>query len=404
MSKYVKINGKLVEVKDEDVLDTKPTDAEVADTEVEAEEEEAKSFGRKIAKDILGSLSIQSDEVKELREKLDKLVNEKYPANSKLKKLLNGKDIYSKTEELTKEEKIIAFFYAAVTQDKAALKALSNVDADGGYTVPQELLSEIVRDIANINVLRNVVRVIPMRRDTLDVTTLVSGIDVFYTGENVAKSTTTARFGRVTLTAYKVAAIIYSSDELLEDSDADLVSLIVQMFAEKIANKEEEAIMVGNGTTQPQGIETARAASTIASIATVGTASGDALIDAFYTLPRQYHAKASWIMTPLAARVVRKLKDTTGQYLWQVSIQAGEPDLLLGKPVFISNWGGPKTAYFGDFKRGYFFGDRKRMTVKVSNDTETAFTKDQTAIRVVSRFAGRVVLPNAIRAVTNLNG
>lgn len=402
MSKYVKINGKLVEVKDEDVLEEKPADAEVVTPD--SEEEEAKSLGRKMAESIMASVNLKNGEVEDLRKKVDTLLNEKYAANSKLKEILKGKDIYNGADQLTKEEKIVAFFYACVTQDKAALKALSTTDADGGYTIPQELLSEIVRDIADINVLRNVVRVIPMRRDTLDVTTLVSGIDVFYTGENVAKSTTSARFGRVTLTAFKVAAIIYSSDELLEDTDSDLVSLIVQMFAEKIANKEEEAIMVGNGTTQPLGLETARAASTIASIATVGTASADALIDAFYTLPRQYHANASWIMHPLAARVVRKLKDTTGQYLWQTSIQAGEPDLLLGKPVYITNWGGPKVALFGDFKRGYFFGDRKRMTVKVSNDTETAFTKDQTAIRVVARFAGRVVLPNAIRGVTNLNG
>ena len=52
-------------------------------------------------------------------------------------------------------------------------------------------------------------------------------------------------------------------------------------------------------------------------------------------------------------------------------------------------------------KRGYFLGDRKRITAKVSNDTETAFTKDQTAIRVVARLAGKVVLPQAIRRCTN---
>ena len=53
-------------------------------------------------------------------------------------------------------------------------------------------------------------------------------------------------------------------------------------------------------------------------------------------------------------------------------------------------------------KQAYWLGDRQKMTVKISNDTETAFTKDQTAIRVVSRIAGNVVNGFAVKKITNI--
>ena len=43
-----------------------------------------------------------------------------------------------------------------------------------------------------------------------------------------------------------------------------------------------------------------------------------------------------------------------------------------------------------------------KMTVKISNDTETAFTHDQTAIRVVARIAGNVVLGSAVKALISI--
>lgn len=401
MSKYVKINGKLVEVKDEDVLDTKPVEGEVAVDE--SVEEEAKKLGSQIAKAVMAGLNldVKGDKaLADLTKRVEGMIDTQSPANSKLKEILKGKDLYGDKSQLTKEEKIVGFFHAMVTQDKAALKALAEgVDADGGYLFPNEFLSELVRDLPRANPLRDVVRVIPMRRDVMDVTTLVSGPEFFYTAENVAKTTTSAHFGRVTLTAYKLAAILYASDELIEDStEIDLVSTIIQLFSERLAVKEQQAIMVGSGSGQPTGIETARAAGTIASVSGAGKSYFDAVIDVYHALPIQYRSLATWIMSDKMARYLRYIKDTTGQYIWQPAVTAEAPDLLLGRPVVVSDYGPDRTLYFGDWKRAYFLGDRKRLTVKVSQDTETAFTKDQTAIRVVARLAGNVVFGNAARA------
>jgi HK97 family phage major capsid protein len=75
---------------------------------------------------------------------------------------------------------------------------------------------------------------------------------------------------------------------------------------------------------------------------------------------------------------------------------------MLGKAVYENDYVGEATILFGDFKRAYALGDRKKMTVKVTQDTETAFTKDQTAIRVVARIAGNVWDDRALVALISI--
>lgn len=407
--KKIKINGKWVMVRDADVADPSSDEVKATSTgeaidddkddDEKAIRAEAKKLGEEIARNAIKELKI--GDTSELSKKLDRVINNQFGDNSKLKQILNGKDLYG-AAELTKDEKILGFFHALVTNNTMALKALAEgVEGDGGYLFPNEFLTEIVRDLPEINIMRKYVRVIPMKRDKMDITTLVDGLDVFWTAENAVKSTTTARFTQQTLTAFKLAAILYSSDELIEDSDTvDVVSLVVDLFAEAIGEEEERVIWVGNGTTQPQGIEVARAAGTIQSIAGTGNALTD--INRLYrALPRKYRANAAWFMNDASAAGIDRLVDTTGRPIWTPSIADGAPDRLKGKDVVISDWVPERTVFFGDMKRTYFLGDRKRMTVKVSNDTETAFTKDQTAIRVVARIAGRVVFGGATRAITS---
>lgn len=398
MSKKVKINGVWVTMKDEDVAEGEATPA----TPAEGDEDKA-LLGKasEIAKTIAQQAMAQIGDTSGLSKRVDRLMDHMYGGDAKLKKILNGKDLYAK-DELTKEEKIVGFFHALVSKNEVAAKALSEgVAADGGLLFPNEFFEELVRNIAEVAVMRNFVRVIPMRRDAMDITSLASGPKVYWTAENAAKTTTTASFGTQTLTARKAAAIIYSSDELIEDSDIfDVVQTIIQLFSEAVADEEERVIWVGNGTTQPTGIETARAAGTIASIATVGAGDFDDIIALTYGLPAVYRTNGVYFANSRTVRDIAKLKDTNGQYIWQPSQQVGSPDRLYGKPLVTVDYCPDRTVFFGDWKKAYFLGDRKRMSVKVTQDTETAFTKDQTAIRVVFRIAGAVVLGNAARALT----
>lgn len=413
--KRIKVGKTFIEVDEKDIEDVDAPTGDELDEEEEEEEEpdddgggsgdgddegekslkkSAEAMGKKIAKEIMGN--VDNSGVKALEKKLNNFMELQFGSDTKLKDILGGKDLYAK-DQLTKEEKIVGFFHALVTDNSIALKALSEgTDADGGYLFPNEFLEELIRDLPEINVMRNEVRIITMRRNKMDITSLVSGPKVTWTLENAAKSTTTAHFGTQTLTAYKLAAILYSSDELIEDSDIfDVVAMIIRLFSEAIANEEERVIWVGDGTTQPEGLDTA----TIASVAAVGQDFDD-VISLYYALPSKYRTGAKWYMNDNTAKEASKIKDSNGQYIWQPSVSEAGTDRMRGKPVVYSDWVPDNQIYFGDLKKGYFLGDRKRITVKVSNDTETAFTKDQTAIRVVERIGGKVVLPAAIRKLT----
>lgn len=386
-------DGNLVPYEDED----SGAGAGGGDKSIEAE---AKRIGRGIAKEIMKDLGME--DASELKKQVDSLLDIVSPVDSRLKQILNGKDYVRDAKDLTKEEKIVGFFHALVTDNKVALKALSEgTDADGGFLFPNEFLEELVREIPNINVMRQWVRIVPMKRNVMNVTNLVSGPQVFWTAENAAKSTTTARFSQLTMTARKVAAILYSSDELIEDSDIfDVVQLIIGLFAEAIADEEERVIWNGNNTTEPQGIN---AAGTISTVAASGQDFDD-LIRLYHALPRKYRRNAAFFMNDGTAEELSKLKDANNNYLWNRTETTDAPEgTIKGKPVVISDWVPDGSIFFGDMKRAYFLGDRKRMTVKISQDTTQAFTQDETAIRIVARLGGLVAQPLAARELTGFS-
>jgi HK97 family phage major capsid protein len=391
MSK-IKINGQYVEVKEGDEI---TIDADAADeTTDKSLMEQAAKIGAKIAEEAVAKMNLGDAN---LSKRVSRMVDDFYGNDSKLKTILNGKDLFG-GDELTKEEKIVGFYHALVTNNQPALKALAEgVDADGGYLFPHEFLGEIVRQLPALNELRQVVRVIPMKRNKMDITSLTEKPKVYWTAENVAKTTTTARFAQSTLQAFKAAAILYASDELIEDStEFDLVSLIITLFAETVAEEEERVLMLGNGTTQPQGINVATLGGTVNG---TGNIFND-ITATFYALPRRYRKNASWICSSATLQDLEGLKDTTGRPIFTQGSDEIAP-YLKGRPVVINEDAPDRTIFFGDWKRAYFLGDRKRMTAKISNDTETAFTKDQTAIRVVFRIGGLVVLAAATRKCTN---
>ena len=319
--------------------------------------------------------------------------------------LLNLEEIMQKDSgSLTRDEKIVGFFQALIQDDRTAIKALAGgVAADGGYLVPDEFRAEVIRDLAEGGYMRTHVKVIPMKRDIMNIPSLSTRPKVTWTEENVAKSTTTAAFGQETLTVYKMAAIMYASDELVEDSDSiDIVKFIISLFSEAVGQEEDRVIWVGNGTTQPTGIVTARAAGNIPTSAAVGGLCFDALIDLVYSLPGKYHKNAKFFIHRQNIRNIRKLKDNENNYLWRANQVIGQPATLLGFPVIEVNEISADELFFGDMKQTYWLGDRNRMAVKVSQDTETAFTRDQHAIRVVERLAGNVVLGAAMRSLTGV--
>lgn len=401
MSKKVEIDGKTYILKEVDEVETKEEEEAPVETE-DTTEEEVKETDVEEAIDAATEKIYAKLGLDKINEKMDKILSAQTPAVKKeddgKKALINLENLMKKdVSEMTSREKIVGFFQAMLQNNDAVMKALSEgTPADGGYLFPDEFRSEIIRDLVESPRMRNEVTIIPMRRDVMNIPTLASRPQVTWTDENATKSTTTAHFGQVTLTVKKMAAILYASDELIDDStEVDIVNFIIGLFSEAIGEEEDRVIWRGNGTTEPTGI----VGSAVATRNCSGNLSVTNMIDLLYDLPQKYHANAKFYVHRTNIRELRKLTDSNGRFYWAEPVAQGLAPTFMGYPVVEANELPEANIYFGDLKKAYWLGDRQKMTVKVSNDTETAFTKDQTAIRVVSRIAGNVVLAQAARGL-----
>ena len=227
--------------------------------------------------------------------------------------------------------------------------------ADGGYLVPTSFNEEIISKLQEENVLRQICRVI-QTESTHRVPVVASQPAANWIGEGDELTISSASFSTVTLEVHKLAACLLTSNELLQDSYYDLEAFLSDELARAFARAEEEAFLNGDGTdNQPTGLLTTLAQSATSTLQTTGTTlSADDLITLAYSVDRPYRSKACWLMSDATLSLVRKLKTTDQQYIWEPNFASEDPPKILGYPVHTSNFVPPATSgnicvLFGDF-------------------------------------------------------
>lgn len=202
-------------------------------------------------------------------------------------------------------------------------------------------------------------------------------------------------FGQVPLDAYKYAFSVQVSTELVTDTSVDLLGYLAMQAGRACGNALGTHLVTGTGTSQPNGIVTAATTGVTGGTGVTGAFTADNLIDLFFSVIAPYRNSAScaWLMKDATLANVRKLKDTTNQYLWQPSYQAGVPDVLLGKPVFTD----PNVAAVGLDAKSVVFGDISQYFVRLAGgfrferSDEFAFQNDLVTFRAILRGDGDLV-------------
>ncbi len=274
--------------------------------------------------------------------------------------------------------------------------------AGGGYAVPEEIRREIERLELKFSPVRNLVSVVQV--GTSDYKELISlrGATSGWVGEAGSRTATaTPTLREIVPTHGELYAYPQVSEWALDDIFFNVEAWLADEVAQEFAYQEGVAVISGNGSTKPTGMlnttpvlttdeaSPMRAAAAYQYIAsdtdTLGSPKApgitpDSLIDLVYTLNSAYRASGTWIMNSLTTAAVRKLKDTTGQYLWQPSLQVGQPQQLLGYPL--QTWEQlPDIAAnnfplaFGDWKRAYVLVDRTGLRITRDNVTNPGFVK-----------------------------
>lgn len=279
------------------------------------------------------------------------------------------------------------------------VKALAQgVDGDGGYLVPTEFRAQLVEDMKDQGFLRSMVTVIPMQTNSLELPTLLSSVKTSWGSENTTISTTTARFGTLTFTPYRLNTFIYSSRELVNDAALPVIQTLTRLMREAIGREEDRVIINGSGTGQPKGIMQ----ETLAGIDNNNTDANLAgnVKKLPFKLSKFYRQRAVWLINKDAFAAIAALTDTTGQFLFKEGIEGSTPHRLAGYVVEEQNDLYIDTLLFGDLSQ-YFLGDREQLSVETTTEGAGTFEKHQVAIKVVERIDGKVAQTNAFKTLTN---
>ncbi|EPD8692351.1 phage major capsid protein [Listeria monocytogenes] len=273
------------------------------------------------------------------------------------------------------------------------------VDTAGGYLVPEEYDKRLIDGLTEENIMR-----------TLGTTITTSGehkINIAgakpaasWIEEGGALVFEDASFEQIILDAHKLHVAIKVTDELLYDNAFNLESYILTQFSKALANAEENAFLNGDGVGKPLGIFAENGGGQVAiTTNTQSSITADEIINLVHSLKRPYRKNAKFIMNDQTIALIRKLKDNNGAYLWQPSLQAGEPDRLFGYPVYTSAYvptvaAGKPVIAFGDFSY-YNIGDRG---VRSFDQLRELFAGNgMVGFLAKERVDGKLVLPEAVQ-------
>lgn len=273
-------------------------------------------------------------------------------------------------------------------------------DSEGGYLVPDEFERTLIEALEEENIMRTLAKIIKTSSGDRKIPVVASKGSATWVDEEGPIIESGDTFTQVSIGAFKLATMIKVSEELLNDSVFDLSSYIAKEFGRRIGAKEEEAFFVGDGEGKPTGIfnSTGGAELGVTAVKT-GEITADELLDLFYSLKAPYRKRAVFVMNDATVKAIRKLKDGTGQYLWQPSITTGDPDTLLNRPVKTSAYiptleAAAKVIAFGDF--GYYWiADRQGRSFQRLN--ELFAVTGQIGFKATQRVDGKLILTEAVK-------
>lgn len=287
-----------------------------------------------------------------------------------------------------------------------------DLDTQGGYlSAPMQFNAELIRKVDDLVFMRQIGRVLPpiSSAESLGTPSLDNDpADPTWVSElSAGVEDTEMSFGNRELKPHPLAQLIKVSKTLLRRSTIGPDAIVRDRLAYKTGIVQENGFLNGSGALQPlglftasnQGIPTSRDFSTGN---TTTTMTFDGLKTVEYSLKGQYRAVASWIFHRNAVEQLAKLKDGEGRYIWQASVQMGQPDRLLNMGINESEYApntfttGQYVGILGDYSK-YWIVDALTLTIQVL--MELYATTNQNGYLSRSETDGMPVLGEAFSRV-----
>ncbi|MFF9129125.1 phage major capsid protein [Streptomyces sp. NPDC014806] len=210
----------------------------------------------------------------------------------------------------------------------------------GGYFIPTDTLNKITETMKAYGGLLGAANVIttgsgnPLNWPTNDDTANIGAI----LAENTQVAEQDVTLGQKTLGAYTYTSkLVRLSLQLVQDDVFNVESWLTRKLGERIGRAVAAHLATGTGTGQPEGLFTNATTGKAGATGQTTSVTYDDLVDLQHSIDPAYRGSAQWAMSDQALKMVRKLKDSQGRPLWEPSVQAGVPSVLMGSSVLIDN-------------------------------------------------------------------
>lgn len=255
---------------------------------------------------------------------------------------------------------------------------------DNGAVIPTTIAQQIVKKVYDVSpVLQRSQKYNVKGKLTIPYyDTTDGGITVAYAEEFTPLTSSNGNFKNISLDGFLAGALSKISNSLINNSQFDIVSFVVNQMGEDIARFVEHELLIGTGG-KVEGLSKLTNSVTTAA----GTAiTSDEVVKLKDSIKDAFQNNAIWIMSPATRTALRLLKGTDGHYLLNDDITSPFGTVLLGKPVYVSD-------NMPDIAAGesvIYYGDMSGLATKFSENITTQVLRekyvDEHATGVISWF------------------
>lgn len=291
-------------------------------------------------------------------------------------------------------------------------QALSEGSGSGSFIVPEEYAGYVWDRLAAVSVgLRSGFSVVDCGTDTLRIPRVTADAASGWVAEAGTISPTDPTISEVVATPRKLAVLVQSSTELVDDSSPSVLELLASNLLRSLALRLDLGFYEGSGTApEIRGLKNQAGIGSV-SLGTNGATPTnlDPFADAIGTLEQANAAATAIVMHPRTWLGLSKIKEVSGSTRPILFEAAGSPTdgirrSIYGVPVYLSSQlsitetQGTST----DCSSAYVYqGDQvvavRRLDVRYEVDRSRLFNSDQIEVRAICRWD--LVLPQAAAVV-----
>lgn len=323
---------------------------------------------------------LTEDEAKELAEIRDDV--------KRIKEALKiGDELDDSKDKKPKQEPVPAGGEPKPTQEQQESRAFENyirgrivheragelTKTDNGSVIPTTIAQQIIKKVYDISPILEKSQKYNVKGklqipyyDTTD-----GGITVAYAEEFKPLTSSNGNFKNIELDGFLAGALSKISNSLINNSQFDIVSFVVNQMAEDIARFIEHELLIGTsgkvtGLSTMTNKVTAAAANAITS---------DEVVKLKDSIKDVYQSNAIWIMSTATRTALRLLKGSDGHYLLQDDITSLFGSTLLGKPVYVSD----NMPEIKADATAIYYGDMTGLATKFSENITTQVLREKYA-------------------------